>query len=214
MPEDGTARFAGYDVLAKHDTLSWNDKTREVIDARLGLDIPSAMLGERRAATLAYLVQRICPDPANRPPTTTAALVARKIVENEGDGFRHHKLPPVKEAWERGLDAIEAEAQAVFRKQFTQLEPDSADDLLRAVSKGETRAVQWTGLPPKLFWTYRLIPDCVSAHWAQPQAWSAMGFGGPASPRGYVRLKANRRDPWEAEEEGSHHTGLPRHRAN
>jgi hypothetical protein len=27
-----------------------------------------------------------------------------------------------------------------------------------------------------------------------------MGFGGPASPRGYVRLDADKRDPWEAAE--------------
>ena len=25
-----------------------------------------------------------------------------------------------------------------------------------------------------------------------------MGFGGPASPRGYVRMALDRRDPWEA----------------
>jgi hypothetical protein len=27
-----------------------------------------------------------------------------------------------------------------------------------------------------------------------------MGFGGPASPRGYVRMGLDRRDPWEAAE--------------
>ena len=27
-----------------------------------------------------------------------------------------------------------------------------------------------------------------------------MGFGGPASPRGYVRMELDRRDPWEAAE--------------
>jgi hypothetical protein len=27
-----------------------------------------------------------------------------------------------------------------------------------------------------------------------------MGFGGPANPRGYVRLYTNRRDAWEAVE--------------
>ncbi|MGH6677602.1 MAG: gluconate 2-dehydrogenase subunit 3 family protein, partial [Bradyrhizobium sp.] len=36
--------------------------------------------------------------------------------------------------------------------------------------------------------------------YAHPAAWSEIGFGGPASPRGYVRLGANRRDEWEAAE--------------
>ena len=63
----------------------------------------------------------------------------------------------------------------------------------------------WGDLPPKTFWKWRLISDIVSAYYAHPSAWSAMGFGGPASPRGYVRLDANRRDPWEASEEGEEH---------
>jgi hypothetical protein len=28
-----------------------------------------------------------------------------------------------------------------------------------------------------------------------------MGFGGPAAPRGYLRLGPDERDPWEAREE-------------
>ena len=38
------------------------------------------------------------------------------------------------------------------------------------------------------------------AYYAHPTAWNEIGFGGPASPRGYVRLDKNRRDPWEAAE--------------
>jgi hypothetical protein len=57
-----------------------------------------------------------------------------------------------------------------------------------------------------------LLDDCVGAHWAQPSLWSAMGFGGPAAPRGYVRTGIDRRDPWEAIEAGEPLHGLPRHR--
>ena len=75
------------------------------------------------------------------------------------------------------------------------------DRLLRCVEKGEV-AADWGGLDPQLFWIWRLIPDLVSAYYAHPSAWSAMGFSGPASPRGYVRMDANQRDPWEAAERG------------
>jgi hypothetical protein len=40
----------------------------------------------------------------------------------------------------------------------------------------------------------------VLAYYSHPTAWSEIGFGGPASPRGYVRMGFNRRDPWEAAE--------------
>jgi hypothetical protein len=45
--------------------------------------------------------------------------------------------------------------------------------------------------------------DIVLAYYAHPSAWSEIGWGGPASPRGYVRLDFNDRDPWEAVEVGS-----------
>ncbi len=42
--------------------------------------------------------------------------------------------------------------------------------------------------------------DIVHAYYAHPTAWSEIGWGGPASPRGYVRMDFDERDPWEAAE--------------
>ena len=52
----------------------------------------------------------------------------------------------------------------------------------------------------KLFFAKRLLPDIVKAYYSHPTAWSEIGYGGPASPRGYVRMDFDRRDPWEAAE--------------
>jgi hypothetical protein len=52
----------------------------------------------------------------------------------------------------------------------------------------------------KLFFEHRVIPDITHAYYAHPVAWNEIGFGGPASPRGYVRMGLDRRDPWEAVE--------------
>ena len=43
-----------------------------------------------------------------------------------------------------------------------------------------------------------MIHDIVTAYYAHPTAWNEIGWAGPASPRGYVRLDANKHDPWEA----------------
>lgn len=204
--------FPDYDVLGKRDTPSWNDQTRAVIDQRGGLKPPQETLGGIRLATLRRVVERLCPDPEGRPPTTTYAMVAHKIAADDRDGFRHHALPGTRECWLRGLDAIEAEARACHELAYAALGDDQADQLLRAISRGEVRAPEWATLPPTTFWSWRLVPDCVAAHWAQPSLWSAMGFGGPAGPRGYVRTGPDRRDPWEAIESGEKLRGLPRHR--
>lgn len=207
-------RFPDYDVLARRGTPSWNDKTRQVVDERLALEVPAGVLTDAQSAVLRRLAERICPDPAGRPATTTVAMVVHKITADLGDGYRHHALPGTAECWRRGLDAIDAEARARFGSAFADCGDEDADRVLRAIEAGEVVVDGWDALPPRIFWRWRLIADLVSAHWAQPSAWSAMGFGGPASPRGYVRLNVNRRDPWEAiEGDGRPLKGLPRHHA-
>jgi len=104
-------RFPAYDVLAKRDTQSWNDKTRTVIADRLGTNERRDILTERQRATLRVAIDRIVPQPQHRPAVNALALVLDKIASDASDGFRHHSLPPLKSCYERGLDAIEAEAQ-------------------------------------------------------------------------------------------------------
>jgi len=194
-------RFPDYDVLTKRDTPSWNAATCEVIDARLRLGEATGLLTAAQIATLRALAERIVPQPEHRPPVNTVALLLASLTDaTAGEGYRPAGLPPAREAWTRGLDAIEAEARLVHGRGFAALAPKAADALLAAIEHGTVRACEWQQLPPRLFWSWRLLPDLVAAYYAHPSAWSAMGFGGPASPRGYVRLAADRRDPWEAAE--------------
>ncbi len=71
---------------------------------------------------------------------------------------------------------------------------------MKAIQSGEVDEKRWGDMPPKIFFEKRLLHDVVSAYYAHPAAWNEIGFGGPASPRGYVRMYFDRRDPWEAAE--------------
>jgi hypothetical protein len=55
-------------------------------------------------------------------------------------------------------------------------------------------------MPCKLFFNERAVHDIAGAYYAHPTAWNEIGFGGPASPRGYVRMGFDKRDPWDAVE--------------
>ena len=44
-----------------------------------------------------------------------------------------------------------------------------------------------------------LMEDCVTAYYSHPWAWDEIGFGGPAYPRGYMRLENGLPEPWEKE---------------
>jgi hypothetical protein len=81
---------------------------------------------------------------------------------------------------------------------FRELPINQQDAVLRAIQHNDVRSASWQGLPAKLFFSSVLLREVVSVYYAHPAAWSEIGFGGPASPRGYVRLGFDRRDPWEA----------------
>jgi Gluconate 2-dehydrogenase subunit 3 len=195
-----SARFPGYDVLAKRQSPSWNEKTRQVIDQRLALPREPRFLSSEEFRTLDTVCGRIVPQPADRPPVPLAAMVDAKLHENTGDGYRDHRLPPLREAWRRGLAGIDAEARRLHNVGFAALDPAEQGALLRAVQDGEIVGDDWAGMPPAVFFAKRLLFDIVTQYYAHPTAWSEIGFGGPASPRGYVRMDFDRRDPWEAVE--------------
>lgn len=195
-------RFPGYDVLAKQRGPGWNQLTRRIIEERMALSDYGDVLDARLRTVLRAVVDRLVPQPEGRLPVNATALILEKIEAGVEDGYRHHQLPPLRQAWERGLAAIDAEAGATISRPFDELPPAQQDMMLRAVEQGKTTSPAWGDMPAEVFFFWRLLPDVVSAYYAHPSAWSAMGFGGPASPRGYVRMDADRRDPWEAAEIG------------
>jgi Gluconate 2-dehydrogenase subunit 3 len=197
-------RYPGYDVLAKRWTLSWNDATRRTIDRRLGVAREPRFFTPAEWRTLAAVCDRIMPQPPDRPPVPLPAYVDQKMADGLQDGYRYAELPPQGEAWRRGLAALDQAARQAHEKPFDVLTPDQQDDLLRQMQTGALTGDAWGGMPSKLFFEHRVIPDITHAYYAHPIAWNEIGFGGPASPRGYVRMGLDRRDPWEPiEDDGS-----------
>jgi hypothetical protein len=117
------------------------------------------------------------------------------------EGFRYANMPPQSEAWRRSLAAIDAEARFRHDRAFVDLEPTQADALLEAIGGGQANRDLWPGLDPQRFFIGVLAKTIAGMYYSHPAAWSEVGFGGPASPRGYVRLNFDQRDPWEAKEQ-------------
>lgn len=198
MPEIRPVRYPGYDVTNKRHTLSWNEPTRRVVDQRLALPETPVFLSLPEWETLSAVAGRIVPQPRDRPPVPVAAMIDDRLRRNAGDGFRPAELPPMREAWQRGLMALESEARERHGTAFHRLDGPEQDALLRLMEKDELHHQDWGGMPPMLFFKERVLPDIVGAYYLHPAAWNEIGYGGPASPRGYVRMGYDRRDPWEA----------------
>ena len=195
-----TDRFPGYDVQSKRWTPSWNEKTREIIDRRLAVRREPRFFSAAEWRTLRAICDRIMPQPKDRPPVPLAAYVDEKMADGVLDGYRYAQLPPQGEAWRRGLAALDQEAREEHGARFDELLPALQDALLHRMQKSEMKSEAWGGMPCKIFFAHRVIPDITHAYYSHPIAWNEIGFGGPASPRGYVRMQLDRRDPWEAAE--------------
>jgi hypothetical protein len=199
-PTDIGGRFPGYDVLSKRRGVSWNDKTRSVIAERLALGPQPKFFTAEEFTTVIALADRIVPQNRTRPAIPVAILVDHKLHIARSDGYRQPGMPREREAWRRGLKALDAEAVAAHRAPFFALAASDQDALLARMQKGELKDPAWGDMAPKTFFKMRLARDLVLAYYAHPVAWSQIGWGGPASPRGYVRMDYDERDPWEAAE--------------
>ncbi|HLH92251.1 MAG TPA: gluconate 2-dehydrogenase subunit 3 family protein [Xanthobacteraceae bacterium] len=192
--------YPDYDVLAKARTPSWNPQTREVVRKRLAEVPPRRFFTELQWKTVQAVCDRVIPQPDRVMPVPIVPWLDAKLWQRQGDGTRYASLPPQAECWQRGSDNIEAEAQHRYARSFHTLDPVEQDLLLRAMDNEEMEAPAWKSLPSRSFFRHVLLRQIVEIYYAHPAAWSEIGFGGPASPRGYVRLGANRRDPWEGDE--------------
>jgi len=197
MPEKRVdAPYAGYDVLRKWSSPSFDEATRAVVRRRLHEVPQRRFFTEPEFALLACACARLLATPVGEPPI--ACWIDDDLFAGRGEGFRAPGVPRADTAWRHGLAGLEAQALRRHGRGFVLLDGAQQDETLRAVQRGEAQACDFGGLAPAFFFTHMLLKAAAAHFYAQPQAWNEIGFGGPASPRGYVRLGVGQRDPWEA----------------
>lgn len=198
MTNDATpTRYPGYDVLNKRDTPSWDAITRKVVDERLSTPLQPRFFDESQWETVSALCDRVVAQPGDRVLVPVAAMLDGRLFNDEGDGWRDARMPSLRDAWRMGLAALAAESHTEHGMTFSHLLAEQQIDLIQRMQRGELHAEAWLGMPSALFFSERVLPDLYGAYYAHPSSWSEIGFGGPANPRGYVRLNKNRRDAWE-----------------
>lgn len=195
--------YPTYDVLAKWDSPSWNEQTRAVVRQRLHEVPERRFLTEAEWTLLETICARLMPQPERSEPVPIVPWIDAKLAGNQGPGYRFADMPPMRDAWRQGLSAIAGEARERHGLEFGALDSETQDALLRSIQRGETDGRHWGDLPAARFFSELLLKEAVTVYYAHPAAWSEIGFGGPASPRGYVRLGFDEHDPWEAGEPGA-----------
>jgi hypothetical protein len=198
---DQPGYYAGYSTMAQRK--QWEHATLEVVSRRLD-NIPQIrFFSAEEVPILHAVIDRLLPQDDRSEKRTIPILPAidERLYKNSLSGFRYEDMPSDQDAYRRGIRAIEEMAQVRFRQPFVDLTVHRQELLLKSLHDGKPEPSNpvWEQMPVHRFWAL-LMEDCVTAYYSHPWAWDEIGFGGPAYPRGYMRLENGLPEPWEKDE--------------
>ena len=193
--------YSGYSTMAQKK--SWDQATRNVVGERVEEAPPIRFFSPQEAALLGAVIDRLLPQDDRSEARTIAILpvLDERLHKNSLNGFRYEDMPPDQEAYRLGIKAIDETAQSRFEQSFVKLTAHRQELLLKSLhdAKPDPEHATWKRMPVHRFWAL-LMEDCVTAYYSHPWAWDEIGFGGPAYPRGYMRLEHGLPEPWEKDE--------------
>lgn len=195
--------YAGFSTLSQQKY--WDAETRRVVLDRVnGPGKPIRFFSLEEARTMEAVVDRILPQDDRVPEKRVPLLpsIDERLFTNKMDGYRYADMPSDQEAYRIAVRAFDLMAQRLRGKPFHELPTMQQEALLKSIHDGDPAEAreEWAKMNIDRFWTM-LVGDVCSVYYAHPWAWDEVGFGGPAYPRGYMRLEEGQPEPWEVEEQ-------------
>jgi hypothetical protein len=190
-------RYPAYDVMSQRN--EWDEHTRRLVLDRLHTSGTYTFLTTVEAEMLRALCCLIMDD--DRPEVIHYVLdhIDHTLLSGK-EGQRQPGTPPAPILMRQGLHALDASCQALYTKRFFHLAEDRQRLILEQLSQDEAAPLELWKEVPVLAWLYKLLDLTIEAYYSHPEIWSEIGHGGPAYPRGYVRMHPDEPDPWEAKE--------------
>jgi hypothetical protein len=97
-------------------------------------------------------------------------------------------MPDDRETWRlvlRGLDEVARERYG--RTGFADCEPQTREGIVELLASGQLGGGAWERLNVRRAWSV-CMRGILSEFYSHPWAWNEIGFGGPAYPRGFMRI--------------------------
>jgi len=189
-------RYPDFDVLEQAG--HWDEVTRRVVLARLE---PPALrfFTEGEAHTLEAFCDTVLAQD-REPRVPVLPFVDAKLFEGHLDGFQYVDMPGDGDTWRlvaRGLDEAAAGRGA---RSYHEAGAEDRLAVCEAFAAGRLAGGAWERIPVAHAWVV-VMRMVLAAFYSHPWAWNEIGFGGPAYPRGYMRLGIGQREPWEGDDE-------------
>lgn len=182
-------RYPDYDVLASAE--HWDPVTRRTVLERVANVPPIRFFSPPEVRTLSAFCD-IALGQDSEPRIPVLAMVDQRLYERQLDGYRFADMPPDPETWRLVAANLDASARESGAEDFAAAGSELQHRIVERFAKGE---LDWQ-LPVARAWTV-VMRMAVSAFYSHPWAWSEIGFGGPAYPRGFARIGAGQREHWE-----------------
>jgi len=194
--------YPGFSTLSQQ--AFWDEATRQTVLDRVEHVPPIRFFTPEEARLMKAVCDRLIPQD-DRDESHKIPIVERiddRLSSGRIDGYRFEDMPPDNEAHRLGLRAIEDIAMHLYHTSFLHLGLLEQDAVLQTIHQAKPPAGHdiWQKMSVHRFWML-LMQDVVEAYYAHPYAWDEIGFGGPAYPRGYMRLEGGKPEPWEVEEQ-------------
>ena len=192
-------RYPDFDVFDAADT--WDAATSTVVRARLARPGPLRFFTDVEEPTLrAFCDTVLAQDTEPRVPV--AEMVDDKLAAARLDGYRYVDMPDDRDTWRLVLAGLEHTARAGYRTGFAGCEPRRRENIVGEFAHARLVGGAWEQLNVTRAWSV-VMRAALAAFYSHPWAWNEIGFGGPAYPRGYMRLGgpgangAGGREPFE-----------------
>ena len=187
-------RYPDYDVLA--NARHWDETTRAVVLRRVEEVPPISFFDSAQERTLRVFCDLVTAQDAE-PRIPVLEMVDAKLAAGRLDGYRHHDMPDDRQTWRLVAQGLDEAAGG----SFAELAPDDADRVLARFAAGALEGGVWARLPCRKAWGV-VMRGVLGAFYSHPWAWNEIGYGGPAYPRGYMRLGVGQREPHQSSEVG------------
>jgi hypothetical protein len=189
-------RYPDFDVFDASGT--WDEATAKVVLARLHLDGLFHFFAAEELATLRAFCD-VATAQDDEPRVPVAEMVDAKLAAGRLDGYQYDDMPDDRDTWHLVLAGLDEVAQACYgHPTFAACDAESCEAIVGDLAEGQVTSPAFAQLNVKRAWSVcmRMI---LAAFYAHPWAWNEIGYGGPAYPRGYMRLgPIGIREPFES----------------
>lgn len=193
------SHYPDFDLL--NDINEWDEHTREIVIKRLGPFGPYKFFNADEAKIIKSITQVLIADDREAILNYIITHYDQLLVSPIGEGQRALNVPTKDLLVRQGLQSLQYYCRNKFGKDFYELDVSQKISILKELEQGAVEDFSFAEVPPREFFN-NLKTNVVSAYYSHPTVWSEIGYGGPAYPRGYVRIELGLTDPWEARSDG------------